>query len=63
MSEAWPCCVCVFVCVALNPFFDGKAALSAKAAESARVSQEVVEELLERTRKVRVRQCESRVRH
>ena len=37
---------------ALNPFFDGKAALSAKAAEAAATSQEVVEELLERTRKV-----------
>lgn len=39
---------------AWNPFFDGKAALAKKAAEAAAVSHEVVEELLERTRKVRV---------
>lgn len=50
--------LCVCVRVALNPFFDGKAALSAKAAESARISHEVVEELLERTRKVRVSDSE-----
>jgi hypothetical protein len=37
---------------AWNPFFDGKAALARKMAESVATSQEVVEDLLERTRKV-----------
>lgn len=49
-------CLCVCVCVLLhaawNPFFNGKAALEAKRVEAARISQEVVEDLLERTRKV-----------
>lgn len=39
---------------AWNPFFNGKAALEAKRVEAARISQEVVEDLLERTRKVRL---------
>jgi hypothetical protein len=42
----------VFVTAAWNPLFDGKAALEAKKLEAARTSQEVVEDLLERTRKV-----------
>jgi hypothetical protein len=37
---------------AWNPLFDGKAALEAKKLEAVRTSQEVVEDLLERTRKV-----------
>lgn len=45
-------CVCVLLHAAWNPFFNGKAALEAKRVEAARISQEVVEDLLERTRKV-----------
>jgi hypothetical protein len=45
--------VCVSVaCTAWNPLFNGRAALEAKRVEAARISQEVVEDLLERTRKV-----------
>ncbi|KAF8059389.1 cypD [Scenedesmus sp. PABB004] len=36
---------------AVNPFFDGKAALAAKKAAAVKAAQEVVNELLERTRK------------
>jgi hypothetical protein len=37
---------------AWNPFFDGTAALEAKKAAALQASHEVVDELLERTRKV-----------
>lgn len=37
---------------AWNPFFNGKAALAAKKAEAVATAQDVVNELLEKTRKV-----------